>query len=83
LKEFGYYSAYINGIKPYMVEEYYVDDLPFPEEKELTFKKFIRRNYKALSRLMFPDGELWDDIYSLWTEWAFEEDKIYSKTRLL
>ena len=60
LKEFGYYSAYINSIKPYMVDYYYSFGDFFPVEEKITFKEFIRRNYKALSRMMFPGGELWE-----------------------
>lgn len=81
LKEFGYYSAYVRDIKPHL--KIYDLDYSFAVEKKISYKDFVRRSFMALSRNIFPQGELWDDIYPLWVEWAFEEDKIYSRTRLL
>lgn len=85
LKEFGFYGKYIKDIKPYMVEEvgfYFNGESYIIETVPISFKKFIRKYDFALSRNLFPFGNFWNEVYDLWKEWSFEEDKIYSKTHI-
>ena len=86
LKEFGFYGRYIKEIKPYMTKqvvetyEHGWDAQTLIEIVPISYKAFVRKNYLALTRQIFPPGVFWDEIYYLWMEWSFEEDNIYSKT---
>jgi len=84
LKEFGIYSTYIKGIKPFMKESITTYDEYYKYRQIMfiptSYKEFVRREYYAVSRRLFPPGNYWDEIYELWVEWSFEEDKISSKT---
>lgn len=78
LKEFGFYGAYIKDIKPFMIT--YYGDYAHKQERPISYKEFVRREFFATSRILFPPGTYWDEVHNLWMEWSFEEDKISSKT---
>ena len=82
LKEFGFYGKYVKEIKKYLLE--YSVDNGVVIETPISLKKYIRDScVYAQSRNLLPPGMFWDDVYNLWTEWSFEEDKIFSKTYIL
>ncbi len=86
LKEFGFYGRYIKEIKPYMTKQvvetygHGFDTQTLIETVPISYKDFVRKNYLALTRQIFPPGDFWSEVYGLWLEWSFEEDNIYSKT---
>ena len=82
LKEFGFYGKYIKEIKQYLLE--YSVDNGVTIATPISLERYIRkRNYYAQSRNLFPPGIFWDEVYGLWIEWSFEEDKIFSETYIL
>ncbi len=78
LKEFGFYGAYIREIKPLMITCY--GDYKHKYVVPISYKEFVRSEIFATSRALFPPGTYWDEVYELWMELSFEEDKINSKT---
>ena len=80
LKEFGFYGKYVKEIKPYLIEYSFDYENNIRIETPISLKKFIRRIPYAQSRDLFPPEFFWNEIYNLWIEWSFDEDKIYSKT---
>ena len=84
LKEFGYYGKYVKDIKPYLVEYSFDYTCNLRIETPISLKKYFRDLcLYAQSRCLFPRETFWNEVYELWVEWSFEEDKIFSKTYIL
>ncbi len=81
LKEFGFFHKYLSEIKWYLTRSYY-DCLGEIKYVPISYDEFLKRKIFALRRNMFPDGNIWDEIYNLWVSWAKEEDAINEITRI-
>lgn len=78
----GYFRAYLKNMENYA----YVRVV---EENKLTSKKITIENFLYMFknptlRSIFPYNDtIWDDIYKMWLEWAYEEDNISYMTVII